>query len=129
MISADSTEVGCQVSHSTAMSPFLCQLMRYLRSLAGTCLTSCVVHLQDHYEACAFCTHATQVACVFCSRLIDLTCFHFLPVTVWLTRKAGSRQKMSRLGISETVGRRVRIWRRVRMDENQMFCRGMVAAG
>lgn len=53
----------------------------------------------------------------------------FLSVTVWPTRKAETSQKMSRRRISETTGRKVRIWRRVRTGVKQVLYRGVVTAG
>lgn len=77
-----------QIVNSTAMSPFLCQLMCYLRSLAGACLTSCVVRLLDYYRACAF---VASVVHIFCSKLIDLTCFS-LPASHSMANKEGKKQ-------------------------------------
>lgn len=71
------------------------------------------------------------ICCVYFLQQIDWPYMLPLPASYSLANKEGRKQpeKKGRLGISGTVGRRVRIWRRVRMDEKQMFYRGVVAAG
>lgn len=68
-----------------------------------------------------------SVVYVFCSSMSGLMCF--LVITAWLMLKAEDSQKMSRLRISETMGGKVSIWRRVRMEGKQMLYRGIMTAG